>query len=73
MTEEREMRQKPYVGPFVTMFVGLGLFGSLARSPSFQTYRTFDIVSLVLVGVCFGYAAASIACLRRQQNGPIPN
>jgi len=62
------MRHNPYVGPILTMFVGVGLFGSLARSPSFQTYRTFDIVSLVLVGVCFGYAAASIAGLRRSMS-----
>jgi hypothetical protein len=63
--EERHMRQKPYVAPIVTMFVGLGLIGSLARSPVFQTYRMFDIISLVMVGACFGYAAASIARLRR--------
>jgi hypothetical protein len=64
--EEREMmRQKPYIAPFVLVFTGLGLFNSLARSPSFDTYRTFDIVSLVLVGACFGFAAASIGCLRR--------
>lgn len=59
------MRQQPYATPIVTMFAGLGLFFSLAKSASFQAYRTFDIVSLVLVGACFGYAAASIAWLRR--------
>jgi hypothetical protein len=47
------------------MIVGLGLFNSLTRSPSFQAYRTFDIVSLVLVGVCFGYAAASLVGIKR--------
>jgi hypothetical protein len=59
------MRQKPYIATLVLVFSGLGLFGSFARSPSFDTYRTFDIVSLVLVGWCFGYAAASIGCHRR--------
>lgn len=58
-------QQRPYAVPVMTIFVGLGLFGSLARSPSFHAYRTFDILGLVLVGVCFGHAAASIACLRR--------
>jgi hypothetical protein len=61
----REMRQKSYAAAFMMVFVGLGLFGSLARSPSFHTYRTFDIVSLVVVGVCFGYAAASIESVWR--------
>ena len=61
------MRQKSYVAPVVLVFVGLGLFGSLARSPSFQTYRTLDIVSLVLVGACFGYAAASFTGIKRGQ------
>ena len=55
------MRQKPYLAPVLIIIVGLGLFNSIARSPSFEAYRTFDIVSLVLVGVCFGYAGASLA------------
>jgi hypothetical protein len=59
------MRQKPYLAPVLIMIVGLGLFNSIARSPSFGAYRTFDIVSLVLVGVCFGYAAASLAGIKR--------
>jgi hypothetical protein len=57
LPEEREMmRQKSHIGRLVLVFSGLGLFGSFARSPSFDTYRTFDIVSLVLVGACFGLA-----------------
>ena len=61
------MRQKSYAGPLLMIFAGLGLFGSVAGSGSLQAYRTLDIFSLVLVGVCFGYGAASIACLRRRK------
>ena len=59
------MRLKSYSSPVLMVIVGSGLFSSLARSPSFQACRTFDIVSLVLVGVCFGYAAASAAGIKR--------
>ena len=59
------MRQKPYLAPVLIMIAGLGLFNSIARSPSFEAYRTFDIVSLVMVGVCFGYAATSLVRIKR--------
>lgn len=57
------MRQQPYATPILIIISGLGLFFSLVRTPSFQAFRTFDIISLVAVGACFGYAAASLARL----------
>ena len=59
------MGRKSYNTAVITIIAGGGLFGSLARSPSFQAYRIFDIVGLVLVGVCFGYAGALLAEIRR--------
>lgn len=51
-------RKRPAAIVFLILllFFGLLQFYSVTRSPQFESYRTIDIVRLVLAGACFGAA-----------------
>ena len=50
-------KRPPVIAFFVLMpFFGLLQFYLVTQGPGFESYRTIDIVRLVLAGACFGTA-----------------
>jgi hypothetical protein len=48
-------RKRPSIVVFITvLIVGLAGFYRVTQSPSFELYRTVDIVQLLGSGACFG-------------------
>ena len=53
--EEKSRRPVIWVPVLLICFGAIGLFNCM-RSPSFEAYRTVDIVKLIGIGMCFGVA-----------------
>jgi hypothetical protein len=50
-------RKRPQFGVFIMLLViGLINFSGVTQSPQFESYRTLDVIRLVLSGACFGVA-----------------
>ena len=50
-------RNRPPVAMFIILlFIALLNFHGVTQSPRFESYRTLDVVRLVLAGACFGVA-----------------
>jgi hypothetical protein len=50
------MRKRTVVICVMLVAMGLNLFLRVISSPLFDTYRGFDVVSLIVAGACFGMA-----------------
>ena len=49
-----DRKRRPIVVFLIPLMVGLAGFYRVTQSPSFESYRTVDIVQLLGSGVCFG-------------------
>ena len=47
-----------FLVPLFTSFSGLTALYNVSTRPSFQAYRSLDVVGLVAAGMCFGAAIA---------------
>lgn len=57
-------RKRPPIVLFMLM-VGLAGFYRVTQSPSFELYRTVDVVKLLCSGACFGAALVGVILLLR--------
>jgi hypothetical protein len=64
-----DRKRLPIVVFIIPLIVGLAGFSRVTHSPSFESYRTVDIVQLLGSGVCFGVAMVGVILLIR---GPRP-
>jgi hypothetical protein len=64
------MRRKPYFAPIFMLVLGVSVLANVAGRPSFQTYRTVDVLSLIAVGMLFGVAITSTAFILRGNRVP---
>jgi hypothetical protein len=54
-------RKRPHAVAFMfLLFIALFNFHGVTQSPRFESYRTLDIVRLVLAGACFGVALVGL-------------
>ena len=63
LAEGRRMsnRKRPPVVVLMTpLFIGLLGFYRVTESPQFESYRTMDVVQLVVSGACFGAALTGL-------------
>ena len=60
-----DRKRRPIVVFLIPLMVGLAGFYRVTQSPSFESYRTVDIVQLLGSGACFGAAIAGVILLLR--------
>jgi hypothetical protein len=54
-------RRRPSFAVFIMLLViGLINFSGVTQSPQFESYRTLDVIRLVLSGACFGVALVGL-------------
>ena len=58
-------KRLPIVVLIIPLVVGLAGFARVMQSPSFESYRTVDIVQLLGSGVCFGVVMVGVILLLR--------
>jgi hypothetical protein len=58
-------RRPPIVVWILPLLIGVAGFYRVTQSPSFEMYRTVDIVQLLGSGVCFGAAMVGIIFMLR--------
>ena len=58
-------RRPPIVIWILPLLIGVAGFYRVTQSPSFEMYRTVDIVQLLGSGVCFGAAMVGIIFMLR--------
>jgi hypothetical protein len=58
-------RRPPIVIWILPLLIGVAGFYRVTQSPSFEMYRTVDIVQLLGSGVCFGAAMIGIIFMLR--------
>ena len=61
-----DRKRPPIVVFIIPLMVGLAGFYRVTQSPSFELYRTVDIVQLLGSGVCFGAAMTGVIFLLRR-------
>jgi hypothetical protein len=55
--DKKSNRRRPPFGVFLMLLViGLINFSGVTQSPHFESYRTLDVIRLVLSGACLGVA-----------------
>jgi hypothetical protein len=60
-----DRKRPPIVLFIIALIVGLAGFVRVAQSPSFEFYRTVDVVQLLGSGACFGAAMVGVILLLR--------
>ena len=60
-----DRKRPPIVVFIIPLMVGLAGFYRVTQSPSFELYRTVDIVQLLGSGACFGAAMVGVILLLR--------
>ena len=60
-----DRRRPPIVVFIILLIVGVAGFSRVTQSPSFESYRTVDVVQLLGSGVCFGVALMGVILLIR--------
>jgi hypothetical protein len=60
-----DRRRPPIVIWILPLLIGVAGFYRVTQSPSFEMYRTVDIVQLLGSGVCFGAAMVGIIFMLR--------
>jgi len=60
-----ETKKPPITIWIIPLIVGIAGFYRVAQSPSYQMYRSVDIVQLLGSGVCFGATLAGVIFMLR--------
>ena len=53
-------KRPPVVVLIIPLFIGLLGFYRVTQSPQFESYRTLDVVQLLVSGACFGAALTGL-------------
>jgi hypothetical protein len=55
-----ERRRPPFVVFIIPLIVGLMGFSRVSQSAQFESYRTLDVIQLLVSGACFGAALVGL-------------
>ncbi len=59
--DRKSNRKRPLVVVFIIpLLIGLLGFSRVSQSPQFESYRTVDVIQLLVSGACFGAALTGL-------------